>query len=351
MYGMTSPLNLGLPDTQIQPTDQRDQYPVYTGRTIFEQITISNLNRIPVELLKNRTLRGIKADEPPVAPEKVCELLLVEGGAALYLDGGGEWECLENLLSCTDSEIWQLAMAEKENAAGGLLPSEWVYRRFVNNGDVWQVIDIDPDTGKDLQDQPPPIPADAMVVYPNGQGILYPTQWMFQRLEQIRWDIRQETSDFALSMLIIGMVSPNPEDALAKLESGKRIANIPGQGATVERVGDSRVVDQLAAEYQALEAEYFRACHIMDTADQPNRPVGFDLQLRMEPQTAFIETLRRKVIEVYAMLGFTGPITFRRLETMTPADKTAELTNIMTAQDRGYITSQQASEQALALFN
>lgn len=336
--------DLGLPATQIAPSKRKDYYPVYTGRMIYEQLSMSGLNRVPVEMHKYRALRGFRTGGTlPTKPEEVVELLLVEGSPVFHWNEEAEWECMENLIQADTEDVYQLVSTDR-----------YILRHFRNTGAEWIIYDTPLDQwaayGKEVDEPSGNIPTDLFRVYENGRGILYPAQWMYQRLEEIRWGIRQETSDFALSLLIIGMVSPNPEQALDKLESGKRIANIPGQSATVQRVGDSRIPDQLAAEYKDLEAEYFRACYLFDTSNQPDRPVGLDLQLRLEPQAAYVEDLRRKVVEVYAMLDYTAPIQFTPLETQTVADKAQIAQTMIALVEAKLIDGQRAAEIIAAAF-
>ena len=329
---------IGLPITQLEPSKPKDTYPVYTGRMIYDQLTISGLNRVPVEMHKYRALRGISADSLPVKPEEMVELLLVEGSPVFHWNEEAEWEPITNIITADDESVYQLVMGERG----------YILRHYARGAEVWVIYDTPLEywaaSGKETDEAVGFIPIADFRVYENGRGILYPNQWTYQRLEEIRWNILQETSDFALSLLIIGMVSPNPEDALAKLEAGRRIANIPGQGATVQRVGDSRIPDQLDAEYQRLESEYFRACYLFDMSQQPDRPVGLDLQLRLEPQSAYIEDLRRKMVECYAMLDYTAPIRFAPVETLSMADKLALAQTMISLTESRLIDTTRASE-------
>lgn len=336
---------IGLPATQLAPVKTKDCYPVWTGRVWFDQLTMSGLNKVPTNMHTQRALRGFRADNLPVKPQEVAELLLVEGSPVFYINEEAEWECVENIITADDEDVYQLIQGERD----------WIIRHFRLSGDSWLIYDTMLQTwtssGAENQESSGSKPAAEFRVYENGRGIIYPNQWMFQRLEEIRWGIRQETSDFALSLLIIGMVSPNPEAALAKLESGKRIANIPGAGSVqIERVGDSRMPDQLSAEYKDLEAEYFRACFLFDTSNQPERPVGLDLQLRLEPQAAFVEDLRTKIVDVYRMLDYTGEIKFKPLETKTVADQNLAVSTYIAAVQAGIMDSSRAKALVSDLF-
>lgn len=335
---------IGASDYQIRGNTERG-YPVYTGRTIFEQLTISGFNKAPVNLHRTRALRGVKVDESaPDTPESVCNLLLIEGSPVYRWSEYSEWEPLTNIITATATEVWQLVESDMYS---GYHNDKCVWRHFLNTGESWQIRDIKPTMyGMEAQivREMPAIPTSDILVYENGRGILYDNQWTYQRLEEIGWELKRETSDFSLGIIIVGMVSPNPEDALEKLASGKRIANIPGQGAQIERVGDSRVHDQLRAEKQELARDYFRDCFLLDTADQPNRPVGLDLQLRLEPQTGFIEELRRKIAEVYTMLGYSGELEFKRLETQTPQDRETEIRAVIQAVEAGLLDAGTAKQ-------
>lgn len=335
---------IGLPATQIVRPKRNDYYPVYTGRMIYDQLTMSGLNRVPVEMHKYRALRGFETNGAlPIKGETMLELLLVEGSPVFHWNEEAEWEPVTNLIQADREDVYQLICGET-----------YILRHFRQAGKSWRIYDTPLGEwsayGRESEKVVATIAADELLVYENGRGIVYPNQWMYQRLEEIRWGIRQETSDFALSLLIIGMVSPNPEIALARLEAGKRIANIPGQGAQVERVGDSRIPDQLSAEYKDLEAEYFRACYLFDTSNQPERPVGLDLQLRLEPQAAFVEDLRRKIVETYAMLGYMEEISFTPLETQTVQDKAAIAQTMIALVEARLIDTTRATQIIAATF-
>lgn len=353
---MHQDIGIGLPATQIARPKPKDYYPVYTGRMIYEQITMSGLNSVPVQMHLQRALRGFTATGTlPYKQSEVTELLLVEGSAVFYLDEDGDWECMENLITADDEDIYQLIMPYMPEYAANMSAHDCTLRHFVATPDGWIIYDTPFNTwaatGKESEVPAGSKPAQEVRVYENGRGILYKPQWIWQRLEEIRWGIRQETSDFALSLLIIGMVSPNPEAALAKLESGKRIANIPGSGnPRVERVGDSRIPDQLDMEYDKLEAAYFRMCYLFDTANQPERPVGLDLQLRLEPQAAFVEDLRTKIVDVYRMLDYTGEIKFTPLETQTVTDKATIANTMIALTEARLIDSSRAAAIIAATF-
>lgn len=342
---------IGLPATQIVRPKSADTYPVYTGWHLFEQLTMSGLNKVPTNMHTQRALRGFRADgDLPYKPQYVAEALLVEGSPVFHLEpesevGPPEWECLHNIITADEDDIYQMLMPYTEYNPN----SDCVIRHYHLAGETWTIRDTQmqqwASSGMENEETSGTVPADDLRVYENGRGIIYPNQWMFQRLEEIRWGIRQETSDFALSILLIGMVSPNPEASLAKLQNGARIANIPGGGQVqVARVGDSRIPDQLAEEYKTLEAEYFRACFLFDTSNQPERPVGLDLQLRLEPQAAFVEDLRGHIVNVYRLLDYTGEIKFKPLETKTVADQNLAATTVINLVAAGLMTSQRATQ-------
>lgn len=338
---------LPVPVTQIPPATEKDQYPVYSGRTIYEQLTISGLNKLPITMLEDRGCLGAKPSSPPPIPIKhAFNERLVSGGMAAKLDEHGDWMFLANVLKVGKREIVQQVFPD-DNA--GNEPWIRVYTRS-EAGDDWTVVlyEGEPDEGNVKGSTT--VPDSEMVVLPGDRGLLYPHQWMYQRLEEIRWSIRKETSDFALSILLIGHISKNTELDVAALESGARVAVIPGSQTQVQRVGDSRVVDQLSGEYNSIAVEYFRNMHLFDASKQPDRPVGIDLQLRLQPQISFIENLRLEIELFYSM--FPQPITieWQTMTTLTPQEKQLALGNIQTALAAGWITAEEATKRAVLLI-
>ena len=332
---------LPVPITQIPPDNAKDQYPVYSGRTIYEQLTISGMNRLPITMLEDRGCLGAVPSAPPPIPVKhTFNERLVSGGMAARWDEHKEWTFLANLIKVTKRKIVQQIFRDDDNSGVFFL----IYTKM-DEGWVAELFE-ESDSGATLssvEDTPKvKIKDNELVVLPGDKGLLYPNQWQYQRLEEIRWSIRKETSDFALSLLLIGHISQNTTADVEALESGKRIAAIPSGGVQVQRVGDSRVVDQLAQEYKDIAIEYFRAMHLFDASKQPDRPVGIDLQLRLQPQVSYIENLRLEIELFYSM--FPQPITiqWRTLTTLTPQDKQIALGNIETSRAAGYITADEA---------
>jgi hypothetical protein len=338
------PYDKGLPSTQIAPEKDDQQYGIYLGREIYDQFTISGLNKLPVTMLADRACLGAEpSTEPPVSIYDVCESLLVDGGQVYTLIEGG-WVRQNKLLVVQDNFIAQ--ELDETDALDVPLVREWHL-----NGDKWSFV-----VYKDYWDQPERLkkgggtkPASEVICIPNGMGILYPVQWTYQRLEEIRWSIRQETNDFALSILVMGPIGTNPQDAISQLENGSRIAKLmSGPGTSVERVGDSRIPEQLANEYKELAIEYFNNCHILDMSRQPERPVGLDLQLRLEPQMNFVEGLRRKISEVMAVWGVD--VEYKKLTTISPQDKQLEVNTLILAKQAGWIDDATAKAVIDKLF-
>jgi len=339
------PYDKGLPATQIAPDKDDRQYGIYLGREIYEQFTISGLNRLPVTMLADRACLGATpSSPPPISVYDICESLLVDGGQ-VYTLIGGDWVRQNKLLHVSDGYIVQ----ELDETDSNDVP---LVREWVLSGDKWNLTiwrDYWGDSPERLKKGGGTKPASEVIHMPNGMGILYHVQWTYQRLEEISWTVRQETSDFKLSLLIMGPVGTDPEEALAQLDNGARIAKLmSGPGTSVERVGDSRVPDQLANEYNRLAVEYFNNCHILDMSRQPERPVGLDLQLRLEPQINFVEGLRRKISALMEMWGIT--VDYKKLTTISAQDKQLEINSLILAYQQGWIDANAASEYVKKLF-
>ncbi len=341
-----------LPPTQVLPAKPDQTYPIYSGRTIEQQFSISGLNKLPITILEDRACLDTEtSDEPPIPVEVTCNWQLVDGSLLGTLQGEN-WGLEPNLIHVEEElALQEVFVPDPLNKRTEILIREYALNENGQNVTItlWQNFNTENPEIVKQPDNPFTKPASEVIFFPNGRGILYPIQWTYKRLEEIRWAIRQETSDFALSNIIVGMVTKDPESIIAQLMKS-RLAIVAGKNIQTLKIGDTRVVDQLNVEYAQLEMEYFRGCHIIDTGKQVDRPVAADTRIKLEPQTNFIESVRTKIQEFYSMFPNPITVTFKKLTTMSPADKQMELQNIITARDTRLIKPKEAIEIAKLLF-
>jgi hypothetical protein len=144
-------------------------------------------------------------------------------------------------------------------------------------------------------------PAEAIVAYPNGLGILYKSQRTYRRLEAIFATIERMQSGVNSKTIISGYVG-SVEQAHSELRRADRDVALFPTGATVHRVASSSAIDQLMREFETLLPLYLRRLHFVHfQAD--GQLSGVSRRLAMAPLLAFVEKLRTQLAEVCALCG------------------------------------------------
>jgi hypothetical protein len=144
-------------------------------------------------------------------------------------------------------------------------------------------------------------PADAVVAYPNGLGILYRSQRAYRRLEGIFATIERMQSGVNSKTIISGYVG-SVEQAHSELRRADRDVALFPTGATVHRVASTSAIDQLMREFETLLPLYLRRMHFVHFADGDQQS-GVSRRLAMAPMLAFVEKTRRQLGEVVALCG------------------------------------------------
>jgi len=292
------------PKSQVTPAKADQQYPTYPGRVIYQQLGLTRLNTVPVNIHRDSAtseavLSGDDAKHTEIAdPADIAEGMLIDGGMLATFDGE-QWIPHDNIVSMDKTRIVEDVTPQSQYS---VTRYSMVYDRI--SPDMWEVsMLVTQDGGQSKVESVENIP-DSLIAYTYfGKDILYWNQWTWQRLEEIKWAIQRESSDFNLSTIIVGELGRNAQGAIDQLNRGQRIAALPGRNSNAIKVGDSGVMDKLDTEYSSLRNDYLVATYLIDMSNQPNRPVALDSELRLAPQTRYKDSLRKSMVKFYDQFG------------------------------------------------
>ena len=341
--------------------DSARPYTIDTGSELYEQFSITGLNKLPVTIFSNYICAQAVVTAPSTEPAPGIEAMTLSevtahrliNGSFVWLNDGG-WQLLDNLREVCRNKVVQLLEDVQLLGRTGKLTN--VYRVYVRKplykepenealeqadlaGYQWVVTDIDAMTDKPVPNTVPrTLPDNALHVFDYGLGILYPNQWTYKRLEEIEVSMRKLQSGPGIKTLLHGFVR-NPEGAKAELNSeDSTVSILPGE-LKVDRMTETSGTQALKTEFDILLALYFADMNITDTAYQPDRPVASDRYLTMGPMLRAVEEYRREIREIMSIWGME--VEYEKLYTMSVADRRMEYDMWVDAESRKFKTPEE----------
>lgn len=318
-------------------------YPIQIGRDIFNAVSLTGLNRSPVDDLVSYALGGLRVNGNPILPvETMAYAFVVDGSAVIVGAETGAPYLMENAYCPDENTIIQYhrdkhgcltlkaECDDMERVHSEPLTSVW---RLGENGwseTVYEytAVEVKVTDGATL-------PAEALTAIPNGRGILYWAQHVYHRMEELRGQWREVLMG-AGKTIVSGSGVGDEDTVRAAANSAKRLLAFPGQ-VQVDRVTSTAEADMLNSEYQSLKEDWLAALNAMEQ-DTPNRPVASDRELRMAAMLQFVRRVRNKLDEFYAPYGVA--LTFDRLVVTSPDDRLKEMDII----DRAGLPAAEAAE-------
>jgi hypothetical protein len=319
------------------------EYPIQIGRDIFNAVSLTGLNRSPVDDLVSYTLGGLRVAGDPVLPVETMAYAFVVDGSAVIVgaETGAPYlmenaycpdentiiqyhrdkhGCLKLVAECEDMER---VHAEPLTSVWRLTAAGWVETVF-----EYTQSEIKVSTGVTKK-------KNELTAIPNGRGILYWAQHVWHRLEELRGQWREVL--MGAGKTILSGDGVGDEDSVRQAaNSAKRLMAFPGQ-VQVDRVTSTAEADMLNSEYASLKEDWLAALNAMEQ-DTPNRPVASDRELRMAAMLQFVRRVRGKLTEFYEPYGVT--LTFDRLVVTSPDDRIKEMDII----DRAGLPAAEAAE-------
>lgn len=317
------------------------------GRAVWNEPSICGLNRLPIVSLKPRILGKTSHDELQWPLDDVCERLLVDGSLAAYkgvlLDG--IIDCRPGLITQDYGEVTRVY--EQVKAVGTLAAkakSAWLVR---------DVVDYGTDEEKDADDGE--LPSGGLKVsnkdiwhWPNGRGILQPAQEQYDLLEDVAVRIDEQMSGAALALIILGF-NGNWEAAKAQLNTGPRIANFPGRGVSVQRVGSTAVIDHLISEFSLHFPLYQRLTYWLDTSVGANTS-GTAWSIRLEEVHYFVQQQQTNLKRIYAQVNPGVDLQFANYQIRSSDERTKDFALLQQMLESRVIEEKQFKAAALALL-
>ena len=300
------------------------EFPSLTGREVYDEESISTLNKLPVTMLGNFTLAGVDFDERPPIDIKVLTADLLIDGSLVYIDK--TYADTENsALIDVGEQFYRITNVEifNENHFIERL-GEKIVREYRLGASNWALNDIKNYGKKDATVvKSMTLPFASLLVVVNGVGILQPYNQTYQRLEEIENTLRDQTTKTALST-IIGGATGNSQGVKDAVRQGHQLLLFPNKDITVAKVGDSRITDQLLKQKDDLRKMYFKAMSIVDI-DETGDLSGVSRRLTMIPTINVVTFNRKLILRIYDELGYDGTITFAPMSLMDAKEKMLEL--------------------------
>jgi len=291
-----SPIQYSTMPTGAIDTGAADSFTERTGRKIYEEKTISGLNRLPIETLISFIIGGSKFESPPFDIEDLAERLLVDGTIVIY-----DNEYLGNIVYADELKVVQRLEVVSNNDK----PVTRVFKRENKDSDRWTSQDFEDyglDTQKEISEEIE-LPAKTFFAYINGVGILSPNQKQFWRIEQIFVTMMEQTSGPGLVKKILSGYVGSIESIRSQMDNKGGIICIPGGDTKLFDVASDMITNQLIAQLDKLVPNYFRNLHVIDTEGAANVS-GISRKLLMTPMTTFVEKVRGWIIEVCAYFNY-----------------------------------------------
>lgn len=302
-------------------------FPIRTGRAVYNDFSLTGLNEIPVLMHCSYVLSGAAYKNLLLDPEEITIALLVEPAVVLIKSKTTGWGVAENIIHATANKVLQqLQDTDPPDLIReySLTAEKWIVRDYVDYGESTQR-EIDensrPLNKGEVLERPKKIQVADFYIFPSAGNILYKAQIQYMRLEEIAWTMRIASTGAAATNIISGYIG-GEKQAEASLNSGKRNVFMPGN-VTVQKIGGTTFQDQQIREFTRWLSLYYERVRIVDTGDEPDRPVGQVRRLRMIPMLGLVRRLRYQLEGIVTALG--GSIQFDEIIVSAPADRDMEM--------------------------
>ena len=347
--------------------DSAIKFPVESGRSIWNTLTLTGVNRAPVTILSafvtaDAKVTGIKAefadpsnpDDPAIGVDELANRLLVDGSLAVLtlpeLNDNNELLEFQNDLVVVKSNLVEQRMRKKDKPETFIVNLIRRYKRE-GIGKIWVVEDItnirtDGQVIKKVGELQP----EQFYAYPNKvnpEGILFPYQHMYHRIEEIEEDLREQTGPASLAMIVSGYVG-DIKKAHSTFRKGGKVVFIPGN-ATVTRVANNNFIDPMMTDADRLTMRYFKNMNITIEIQDIGTQSGVSRRIQMTPMLSEIERQRTMIKMVYANWGVE--VSFGGIDILSSEDKEKEMTVLKSAMLDGVITRDEYIQKARKLFD
>lgn len=340
-----------IPQPVLSPDDI---YQETTGRKVYDELSITGLNRAPIEILTAfitaaSTLEGSGLGIwPEIKLATMCEYVLVDGSFVVRYVGEEQatkdhldepYVFLEDCLEIHRNLIVQQLRNERDIITD-------ITRVYERGETSWTVRDIKGYGNKNqVVESTETYPLDYILSYPYGKGLLWPNQKTYRRLEEIQESIRAQTGPAALALIVTGYAGDwkRATDTFAK---GAKIIGIPGT-ATVTRVASNNTADQLMANSEKLEDRYIENMHLIKVSETATIS-GKSRIIAMRPMLSYVDTIRLVLDEIYEQLGYK--ITWGGIDIVDTSEKDTELNLLERGKKALVLSVQEFMRLARALF-
>jgi hypothetical protein len=293
--------------------------PYVSGRALYDEHSITGLNRIPVIKLAGYVLAGAKLLTPPrynVSLEEIHATLEIDG-SLLMVNGEmqtgviqADWDsCVQCIPACAIEGGAQDIYREYEITPDGVTVTDWLHY-----GEAAQAIIAGPTA----------LPRADVVWYYNAAepvGILYHAQGTYRRIEEISQTVRRFQKGPATKVGVTGYVR-DEDKVRAEMMNDDPMYIISGVNTQITMGGNTAAIDQLLNEQSKLLPMYYQQTHIVDTESPVQRPSGADRTLVMGPMLRYVDTVRAQITNVLEQLGATW--TTERIHTTDILDRQNE---------------------------
>jgi hypothetical protein len=301
-----------------------ENYEVNDAWTIFNEFSLTTLNRLPVSILDSWVTARINYTDAfyEITPYDISESLIVDGTVVILEGALLHRDCY------VDAPNDELLIRKMD---------EGITRVYTKNLSSWLVTDVvGYGTEKEKTVATSVLPEEDLYIYINGYGILYPHQFTYRRLEEIEYAIRTQTSEMALSIIVSGYEGADTKKTKQEIRGGARILFVPGTGVEVHRVGDSNVSNQLLADFQNLLPLYMKALHV-PMSNENKEQSGISRQLEMQDAIKYVTETRKHLSNIWNDIK-GGPISFGSITILSADERTAELDYYSRLRNEGVIS-------------
>lgn len=314
-------------------------YPTRLGRDVYNDESLTGKARTAIGDLIDFVLADAQLpNNLPLPPRELTERLIADGGVAAQ--NPGENPTFLDDVFCPDKRTIHQYQRQKngtmnlqvlgrsEQATGDMqrvyTKEMRVYRLQSGTWKCYTVTDmIDPDLMKTEPDKDVPDKPEAeLVAYPNGRGLLYWGQHIYNRIEEIahtnRWVLRLKN----LLPIFTGNTGTRANASTAFNEAENAIV-FPG-AVEIHRMVTQNIIHSLIKESDEKREDFRDALKMLDK-ESVNRPVAADRELRMMATRLFVRNMRTKINEVYALIDPQLQIEFEPFVVKSADERLKEL--------------------------
>lgn len=319
---------------------------VYTGRQMFDASCVSTLNKKSVNILTTAVLACYEKQEGISLTPALADTLnhlLVDGSMIVYNSGIVEAEI--EYITTTEAVFESAKEVYTHVVVGEEFATLTQYGAFDHNkitaGDVLTGLSAP------LDEPPLQILASSIILFPNGNGILYDYQRTLLRIEEIYYTLGKTTPLSAL--IFMSNMSLNADKLNAsiaeKVQADKPVVPIPA-GSTGWQPDFSDLGARLNNELALLEPNFMEATFAYKTF--PNES-GVARRYQMQRFVSKVNEMKGQCIDIYKRLGYD--ISFTNTDISEADEDQKDLDNLYAAVDRGILTNDQIAQRVMKILN